>query len=216
MLADVYEYEMAWVQVGQEVEITSPAYPGRVFPGEISFIEPSLNPETRSVTVRVEVPNPNMELRPEMFVEARIHIPLDRSNQVLARMAAGAAARFSSSESMNQRVNESTLLAIPDLAVLRTGERELVYVELEPGTYVQREVITGPTGEMTMGGMRETYVPVLAGLRSGERVVTRGNFLIDSQTTLTGSASAAYGSALDTQPSSSSGAEPSPMPGMSH
>jgi hypothetical protein len=94
---------------------------------------------------------------------------------------------------------EGSVLAIPDLAVLRTGEREIVYVQEEPGVYARREIITGPAGIAVIDGERSRYVPVLAGLEPGMRVVTRGNFLLDSQSALTGAASAAYGSALDTE-----------------
>lgn len=274
MQASVYEYEMAWVQEGQRVEITTRAFPGRVFEGEIAFIDPTLDPQTRSVQVRVDVHNPDGDLRPEMWVDARIRIPLDRSNEVLARLRESAQRQWAerwerseplevsatqptsqpedhtahvpdaaylcpmlceggeadepgqncpvcgmvlmprdeviamhpemfptsqpTSQPMAQPAPEGTVLAIPDVSVLRTGQREVVYVEEEPGVYVGREVITGPTGVVMIDGQRELYVPVLAGLEPGMRVVTRGNFLLDSQTTLTGGAAAAYGSALDT------------------
>jgi multidrug efflux pump subunit AcrA (membrane-fusion protein) len=321
MMADIYEYEMAWVELGQGVEITTPAYPGRVFEGEIAFIEPILDAASRAVQVRVDVQNPDMELRPEMWVDARIRVPLDRSSDVLQRMRDDAQRRWAErmdrgepmetattqpttqpttapttqptaaylcpmlceggqSEEPGQHcpvcgmvmlpraevlgaeiatqpttqpstapyvcpmlceggeahepgqhcpgcnmvmlpreevpgavaqtqpttqpapvwedAPEGTVLSIPDLAVLRTGQREVIYTEDEPGVYSGREVITGPTGHVVIDGQRELYVPVLAGLEPGMRVVTRGNFLLDSQTTLTGAAAAAYGSALET------------------
>ncbi len=275
MMADIYEYEMAWVEVGQRVEITTSAYPGRVFEGEIAFIEPILDAVSRAVQVRVDVLNPDMELRPEMWVDARVRVPLDRSNEVLQRMRVDAQRRWAERRAQSEPLEvaatspttqpttqpttvpedlfacpmhpevtgsspeescpicgmflepvqasepalawedapEGTVLAIPDLALVRTGQREIVYEEEEPGVYNGREVITGPTGHVMIDGQRELYVPVLAGLEPGMRVVTRGNFLLDSQTNLTGAASAAYGSALDT---GGEGAMPSGMPGMRH
>ncbi len=257
MMADIYESEMAWIEVGQRVEITASAYPGRVFEGEIAFIEPMLDPDTRAVQVRVDVQNPAMDLRPEMWVDARIRIPLDHANTVLARLRDDAqrqwAERWGQSETplsstapylcpmqceggeaqkpdqhcpvcrmimvpRAEVVGEEptsqptppagTVLTIPDVAVLRTGQREVVYIEESPGNYAGREVITGPTGMVMIEGQRETHVPVLAGLEAGMRVVTRGNFLLDSQTTLTGGAAAAYGSALDTDAAPAPAAHP--------
>ncbi|NUP89204.1 MAG: efflux RND transporter periplasmic adaptor subunit, partial [Candidatus Sumerlaeia bacterium] len=250
MEADVFEYELPWLEEGLHVEIRSASFPGRVFGGTISFIFPSLNPETRTARVRVDIANPDLELRPEMYVDARIHVPIGRVQDVLARMSEDARARVPAamgrqisddlylcpmlcssghSDSPGERCPDcgmnllprdevlaqhpelisqasaeaqvsagERVLSIPDLAVLRTGEREIVFVQTAPGTYERREIVTGPAGQVEVDGVNERWVPVLAGLRLGEEVVTRGNFMLDSQTTLTGGASAAYGSALET------------------
>ncbi|MBV6519504.1 MAG: hypothetical protein DCC43_02975 [Candidatus Brocadia sp.] len=77
MKANIYEYEMAWVRVGQEVEVTTPAYPGEAFIGRISFIEPFLDDKTRSVKIRCDIPNQQFKLKPAMYVNARIRIPIE-------------------------------------------------------------------------------------------------------------------------------------------
>ncbi|MGR3309919.1 MAG: efflux RND transporter periplasmic adaptor subunit [Candidatus Brocadiales bacterium] len=77
MKADVYEYEMAWVKEGMQVEITSHAYPAESFTGTVSFIDPFLDEKTRSVKIRVDVKNPERMLKPGMYVNARIRVPLE-------------------------------------------------------------------------------------------------------------------------------------------
>ncbi len=77
MKANVYEYEMAWVRIGQEVEVTTPTYPGEAFIGSVSFIEPFLDDKTRSVKIRCDIPNHQMKLKPSMYVNARIRIPVE-------------------------------------------------------------------------------------------------------------------------------------------
>lgn len=77
MMANVYEYEMSWVKVGQEVEITTPTYPGEAFIGKITFIEPFLDDKTRSVKIRCDIPNSQFKLKPAMYVNARIRVPIE-------------------------------------------------------------------------------------------------------------------------------------------
>ncbi|CAG0942318.1 partial Cation efflux system protein CusB, partial [Candidatus Brocadiaceae bacterium] len=77
MKANIYEYEMAWIKVGQEVEVTTPAYPGEAFIGRIAFIEPFLDDKTRSVKIRCDIPNRQIKLKPSMYVNARIRIPVE-------------------------------------------------------------------------------------------------------------------------------------------
>jgi hypothetical protein len=74
-MADIYEYEMAWVKPGQKVSITTPAYPDVSFTGTVSFIDPFLDTKTRTVKVRMDVPNPKLALKPGMFVDARLKVP---------------------------------------------------------------------------------------------------------------------------------------------
>ncbi|MFQ5956826.1 MAG: efflux RND transporter periplasmic adaptor subunit, partial [Candidatus Brocadiales bacterium] len=76
MMAEVYEYEMALAKLGQKVEITSTTFPGQTFIGEVSFIDPFINEATRSVKARVDVPNPDLKLKPSMVVNATIKVPL--------------------------------------------------------------------------------------------------------------------------------------------
>lgn len=77
MMGNIYEYEMSWVKVGQEVEVTTPTYPGEAFIGKISFIEPFLEDKTRSVRIRCDIPNPQFKLKPAMYINARIRVPVE-------------------------------------------------------------------------------------------------------------------------------------------
>lgn len=112
--ADVYEQQLPGISIGQRVLITSPAVPGREFPGAVSFIQPFLAGETRTARVRIEIPNPYLQLKPDMYVSVRI-------------FGAPAAAH----------------LMVPKTAVIDRGQKQFVWVELRPGTYEPREVRTG-------------------------------------------------------------------------
>ena len=144
--AQIYEYEISQVRPGQQAEITTPAYPGRVFHGTVKAVDPNLSAETRSLRVRVEVPNPDGLLKLEMFVNAAIKADL------------------------------GTKLALPEAALLDSGERKLVFVELGEGRIEPREV--------RVGSVADGYYELLSGVREGERVVTTANFFIDSESRL--------------------------------
>ncbi|MBI4375093.1 MAG: efflux RND transporter periplasmic adaptor subunit [Elusimicrobia bacterium] len=144
--AQIYEYEIASVRLGQQAEITTPAYPGRVFRGTVKAIDPNLSPETRSLRVRIEVPNPGGLLKLEMFVNAAIKADLGR------------------------------VLALPESALLDSGARKLVFVDLGEGRIEPREV--------RVGREADGYYELLSGAREGEKVVTTANFLIDSESKL--------------------------------
>jgi len=141
--AQVYEYEMDLVRPGQALTVTARSLPGKSYAARIAAVDPILDAATRSVRVRAEIPNPDGLLRAEMFVTVHIGVPLGR------------------------------VLAIPDSAVLRTGERQMVFVVEGEGTFTPRPV--------TLGREAEGYAEVLSGVREGERVVTSANFLIDSE-----------------------------------
>ncbi|MBN2290515.1 MAG: efflux RND transporter periplasmic adaptor subunit [Candidatus Glassbacteria bacterium] len=149
---EAYESDLPWLRPGQEVQFTTDSWPGETFGGRISFIDPTLDPATRTVHVRLEAPNPGRRLKPGMFVRAVVH----------ARYEPGP-------ESM-----EAAPLVIPASAPLITGTRAVVYVEVpgSEGVYEGREVVLGPrTGD---------YYVVRQGLEPGEMVVVNGNFKIDS------------------------------------
>ncbi len=148
ILADIYEYELPLVRVGQQATVELPYYAGRRLRASVSYIYPTLDPMSRTVKVRLEVRNADLALKPEMFANVEI--------------SAGGEKRT----------------AIPVEAVLDSGVRKIVYVEKEPGHYEMREVRLGSRGDR--------FVEVLSGIRAGERVVTSGNFLIDSETQLRG------------------------------
>ena len=169
---EVYEYELSWIGMGEEVIVTTSSFPGKIFYGTISSINPVLNPKTRSVTFRAEIENPELKLKPEMYVDIIIN------------------SMYMSPE------GEHEVLAIPKTAVLNTGLRNMVWVELKKGEYEGRDIDIGPEATTVIEGNKSNFYPVLKGLKEGELVVTKANFLIDSQSQISGTAATAYGGAL--------------------
>ena len=110
---EVYENEFPNIHVGQQVVIRSQSFPGKPFSGRISYIYPFLDPKTRTVKARVEMANPGMRLKPDMFVNAIIKSPL------------------------------GTSIVVPVTAVIDTGKRKVVWVETEANMFVPRDVQTG-------------------------------------------------------------------------
>jgi Cu(I)/Ag(I) efflux system membrane fusion protein len=195
---DAYESDMMWVRYGQEVEFLTEAYPGQVFKGTISFIDPVLNTKTRTVKLRVNVENPEAKLKPEMFVRAVVRAKIAHGGKVMDKTMAGkwicpmhpdvvktevgicdiCGMDLVTTESLGYvKVDtpKEAPLVIPASAPLITGARAVVYVQLpetEKPTYEGREVILGPRAG--------DYYIVESGLAEGEVVVTNGNFKIDS------------------------------------
>ncbi len=169
---NVYEYELSWVKVGEKVKVTAASFPGEEFHGIISSINPVLDPRTRSVIFRAEVDNPDLRLKPEMYVDV-----------IIMSMYSGAA-------------GEHMVLAIPKDSVLDTGRRKIVWVDVGAGEYEGRLVKLGPEAISQVDEVETKFYPVLRGLIEGEKVVTKANFLIDSQSQLTGVAAGAYGGAI--------------------
>jgi len=195
---DAYETDLPWIRYGQDVTFTTPAIPGKSFKGRVLFIDPVLDTKTRSVKVRVQVPNPDELLRPGMFVSAELEAEVDAEGRVIKSEWAGKyicpvhpresasitpgtcvdskmPLRPASAFGYTDEANPEPPLVIPATAPLITGKRAIVYVEV-PGTdqptYELREVVLGPRA----GGKYLVY----QGLNEGERVVTQGNFKIDS------------------------------------
>ncbi len=157
--AQVYEHELGRLAVGQPADVTVVALPARTFRGRIAFIDPVVDRETRSARVRIALPNPGGLLKPGMFADATLVIPA------------------------------APALVVPASALIDTGTRKLVYVEVRPNTFAARDVKTG-----AVSGDR---VAVLSGLAEGERVVAAANFFVDSQAQLSGGAAVQYTGALD-------------------
>lgn len=246
---DIYEFDLPWVRYGQRVEIAAEAIPGRVFEGRVTFVQPVVTEETRTVRVPVHVENRDHTLKPGMFVSAVIRSALAADGraaptgvegkfscpmhpQVLLEEAGtcpacgmplqqipeapAAAAQEAQGERSaeficpmrcegektyagpvscpvcNMKLERAApkapagpgVLAVPAGAVLDSGTRRLVYVEQSRGLFAPREVELGPRA----GG----FYPVLKGLAEGERVVSRGGFLVDSQFQITGHPSLFY------------------------
>ena len=201
---DVYEDQLPWLRYGQHVTMIAEAFPGRTFEGQVSFISPVVNEETRTVKVPIHVVNKDHALKPGMFVSAEIHAALNSEGEPAATGVEGSFTcpmhpqvlekkdgncsicgmdlvkiPGSTEENASQKI-----LAIPVSAVLDSGERKIVFVEKERGVYEGREIRVGPRA-------KDTY-PVLSGLKTGERVVVRGAFLLDSQAQISGSPSLFY------------------------
>jgi RND family efflux transporter MFP subunit len=145
---EIYENEISYVREGQRVAMSTAAYPGEVFRGNITYVYPHLTEKTRTLRVRLEFSNPELKLKPGMYSNIEIQVPLGAT------------------------------LAVPESAVLRTGKRDLVFVDLGSGTMQLRQVQIGAKA----GG----YYEILKGLQTGERVVSAANFLIDAESKVQG------------------------------
>ena len=354
IMADVYEYELPWIYMGQAVEITAQSMPGLTFSGEVTYIYPFFDTQTRTQKVQIEVANPTGRLRPGMYVTLQIkptlaeiytegaiskdpyacpmhpwitsehptqceicHMDLEPTHpeSVASESMSGTEAKWacpmhpeeqsdefgecsicgmdlverakasvpvetapsiwvcpmhpevqsdefgecsicgmdlvekqSSSGVDHSHVHQpmtspiiradqpplifkyvcpdhpdayatvpglcprdgkpllmtGEVLTVPKSAVIDTGLRKIVFVDRGESGYEQIEIKVGPEawGTTDDSKTKRRYYPIVSGLTPGDRVVTHGNFLIDSQTQLTGSASGAYGGALGGEESS--------------
>jgi len=143
---DVYEKDVRFIKIGQPVHITSEAYPNELFTGRVTFIDPVVNAETRTVRVRTEFANPGGKLKPQMYAKAQITIPITNA------------------------------IVIPASAVLSTGKRNVVWVEVQPNMFEPRDVV--------LGVHTDSFCEVLKGLKEGESIVVTGGFLLDSESQL--------------------------------
>ncbi|MDE2029131.1 MAG: efflux RND transporter periplasmic adaptor subunit [Alphaproteobacteria bacterium] len=114
VMADVYEQDLARVAVGQNVKVTFTAYPGEAFDGKVDFVYPDINKQTRTAKVRIVLPNPNSDLRLDMYADANI---------------------------MGEP--EKNVLTVPASAVLNSGQRQVVLLALGDGRFRPQEVKTG-------------------------------------------------------------------------
>ena len=183
VLADIYESELRFVHEGMGATLRLNAFPNREFKGQVMFIDPLLDPQTRTVKVRLTFENRTGELRPEMFGEVVLH---------------GAP-------------HEG--LWVPLDAVIDSGTDKVVFGAGEGGRFAPRKV--------QLGAADEARVEVAAGLALGERVVTRANFLVDSESRLRASLAELSGASAPPAPESArvlpgatqpAGKEPAPLP----
>ncbi|MEX1138685.1 MAG: efflux RND transporter periplasmic adaptor subunit [Bacteroidota bacterium] len=148
VLADIYQYELPWVKVGQQADVELSYLPGKTFRGVITYVYPTLNMETKTAKVRIVVQNTgNIDLKPEMFATVKISSPV-----------------------------AIDAVAVPDQAIIRSGERNIAVIALGGGYFDPREI--------KLGVMADGYVEVLEGIREGEKIVTSSQFLIDSESNL--------------------------------
>lgn len=146
---DVYEHDSALVKTGQEVEFEFSAYPGELWRGKIDFISPVLDRKTRTLKIRTTLDNSDGKLRPGMVGTASVNLKL-----------------------------AGTPLVIPRTAVIDTGKRKVVWIDLGKNKYQAKRVRTGFESE--------GYVEVKEGLAEGDQVIVDGNFLLDAQAQLFG------------------------------
>ncbi len=146
VMFDAYESDLSLIQEGQNIMFTTATYPGEKFEGTVSFVDPSVNSMSRTADVRVKANNPEKKLKPNMLAEGILTANIS---------------------------NQKSLL-IPKSAVLWTGPRSIVFVQIpdkEEPTFIAREVTLGKR-------VGEQYI-ILEGLEAGEEVVTHGNFKLD-------------------------------------
>jgi len=152
---DVYEQNLTTIEEGQTLRFSTPAHLNQTFGGKIIFIDPRIDPQTRTAQVRVEIDNKKGLLKPEMFIKGQLEVK-----------------------------NNSDTLLVPKSAVLWTGKRSVVYIQLENRavpTFAFREVVLGTS-------VGDSY-EILEGLVQGEEVVTNGAFVLDASAQLNNQAS---------------------------
>lgn len=147
VIADVPEQEIANVKAGSVARLSIAAYPDRNFTAKVDFIYPTLSNATRTVAVRLVLSNPQGLIKPAMYAQVEF--------------ATG---------------RDSKVLTVPTSAVIDSGKRQVVLVQLAAGRFEPREV--------KLGNRSDAYVEVLSGIRDGEQVVTSANFLIDAESNL--------------------------------
>jgi Cu(I)/Ag(I) efflux system membrane fusion protein len=147
VVAEVAEQDIGSVKAGSVAQVNIAAYPDKHFEGKVDFIYPTLDTATRTVQVRVELANPNGLLKPSMF--ANMELAVSHGGKVLT---------------------------VPASAVIDSGTRQVVLVQLAQGHFEPRTV--------KLGSRSENYVEVLEGIAEGEQVVTSANFLIDAESNL--------------------------------
>lgn len=180
---ELYESDIQWLKMGQQAIFTTQSHPGERFEGKVTFIDPILNERTRTVGVRVELPNPDGRLKPGMFVRGVIEAGVDE-RPASAPPDDPHAGHGSPSGRVKEKPadRESGLpLVIPATAPLITGERAVVYVQLpdaEQPTFEPRDIVLGPRAG-------EWYI-VREGLNEGDLVVTNGGFKIDAELQIRG------------------------------
>lgn len=206
LMLKLFPEEAATIRYGQQIEAEVQSMPGRTFVGRVAFINPNVDPKTRTVGVRVVIPNNDGLLRVGDYAKATINLPLSESQHTLVYdpelankwisprhphvtsavdgdcpicgVGLVPAKQFGFTDQASAR---DAALVVPRDAVLMAGSNSVVYVETEPGRFELRRVVLGPQcGDQ---------IVVRSGVKEGEQVATRGNFLIDSQMQLAGNPS---------------------------
>ncbi len=157
--ADIYESDLPYVKVGMAIKVTLPYLSGRVFKGEVSFLYPYLDPATRTLKARLEIDNSELLLKPQMYANARLSYELGEK------------------------------LAIPEAAVMSTGERVYAFKDAGDNNLVPVEI--------KVGLRSDGWYELISGLNDGDRVVTSANFLVDSESSMKAAIEALSGTGAD-------------------
>ena len=147
VIADVFEQDLGLVQTGSKAQIKINAYPDKTFAGTVTYVYPTLKSETRTVPVRVEMANPAGFLKPGMFAQVEM-----------------------------QATGKGRVVTVPISAVIDSGTRQIVLIQLKEGRFEPREV--------KLGARSDNYIEVVGGVKEGEQVVVAANFLIDAESNL--------------------------------
>lgn len=140
---EIYQFDLPQIRLGDSVKITLPYLPGKTYEGEVSYIYPYLSGDTRTGKIRVELPNPHLELLPAMYANMELSINLGEK------------------------------LQIPESAVIYTGKRRIVFIDIGEGRLRPQQIVVGLRNQGNF--------EVISGLSEGDRVVISGNFLIASE-----------------------------------
>jgi membrane fusion protein, copper/silver efflux system len=141
--AEVYEQDLQHVDVGSLATITLPSVRSRSWEGQVAYVHPYLDPATRTGKIRIELENHDLTLKPEMFAD--VVISIDRGD----------------------------VLVVPDDAIVQTGPRQLVFLDLGEGRFRPKEVKAGPRNG--------DWVEIVDGLKEGDRIVVSSNFLVAAE-----------------------------------
>jgi Cu(I)/Ag(I) efflux system membrane fusion protein len=128
VIADIYEYELPFIKIGNKARITLAYFPGESFEGTATYIYPSLDPKTRTAKVRFDLPNPEFKLKPEMWANVELKIPLGRK------------------------------LVVPEEAVMDSGTMQMVFVDRGQGHFESRHIQIGAKVQgyyEVLSGLRE-------------------------------------------------------------
>ncbi len=208
VMLELFPADAAAIQYGQRVDATIQSFPGKKFTGRVAFIDPEVDPKTRTIGIRVVIPNPNGLLKIGDYAKAQITVPITgngdgplklydaeladkwispRHPHIIANAPGKCplcninlvpASDFGFTNS--PQASDKTLV-VPRHAVLMAGNSSVLYVETDPGRFEIRSIVLGPScGE---------NIVILEGVEEGEKVAIRGNFLIDSQMQLAGNPS---------------------------
>lgn len=192
---EAYESDLPFIRYGQEVEFTADGIPGETFTGRIAFVDPRVDPKTRTARVRVNVANPSGRFLPDMFVRGHVQVEIGENGAIYSSQLAGkwispmhpeivkdapgtcdvCGMALVTAESLGYVSVEASApmtLVVPRTAVLRTGQRAIVYVEGENGSFASREIELGPRAG-------DSYI-VRNGLAEGDRVAVHGALRLDS------------------------------------